>query len=216
MCHTPWINFTLQGQNMDKNIVLLISLSFINSTGFSQELPDFCKTGEFICHEVSPDYVIAYPRNNQLINQQNEIKTSHSYQNVEQQFSNDKDLIDIDLSSLTWSAYDMNGALVRTGRVSGGKEFCADTGRNCETIIGTFTVYRKGGEDCKSTIYPVGRGGAPMPYCMFFHGGYALHGSYSVPNYNASHGCVRMTPEDAQWLNEDFVIEGTTKVRTHY
>ncbi|HRE32879.1 MAG TPA: L,D-transpeptidase, partial [Candidatus Berkiella sp.] len=64
--------------------------------------------------------------------------------------------------------------------------------------------------------YPVGKGGAPMPYCMFFHGGYALHGSNSVPSYNASHGCVRMAPEDAQWLNEDFVQEGVTQVVIHY
>ena len=205
---------------MDKNIALMISLSLVSTTVFSHELPDFCKTGEFICHEVSPDYVIAYPRNSQdtSANQQKERKTSNeaSYQNVDQQFSNDKDLIDIDLSNLTWHAYDVNGALVRSGRVSGGKEFCKDIGKNCETVLGTFTISRKGDENCKSTIYPVGRGGAPMPYCMFFHGGYALHGSNSVPNYNASHGCVRMTPEDAQWLNENFVLEGATKVRTHY
>ena len=55
-----------------------------------------------------------------------------------------------------------------------------------------------------------------MPYCMFFHGGYALHGSNFVPDYNASHGCVRMSPDDAQWLNEDFVQEGLTKVHVHY
>ena len=27
----------------------------------------------------------------------------------------------------------------------------------------------------------------------YFHGGYALHGSTSVPTYAASHGCVRLT-----------------------
>lgn len=127
-----------------------------------------------------------------------------------------KDLIDVDLSNLTWTAFDANGEMIRSGRVSGGKEYCPDIRKNCETITGTFTIYRMGGEDCKSTLYPVGKGGAPMPYCMFFHGGYALHGSYSVPDYNASHGCVRMSPEDARWLNEEFVQEGVTKVRTHY
>ena len=44
-----------------------------------------------------------------------------------------------------------------------------------------------------------------MPYCMFFHTGFALHGSYEVPGYNASHGCVRLYKEDAKWLNEEFV-----------
>ena len=29
----------------------------------------------------------------------------------------------------------------------------------------------------------------------YFHGGYAIHGSNSVPNYPASHGCVRVTIE---------------------
>ena len=40
---------------------------------------------------------------------------------------------------------------------------------------------------------------------MFFHGGFALHGSYEVPGYHASHGCVRMFVNDAKWLNEEFV-----------
>ncbi|MCS5712227.1 L,D-transpeptidase [Candidatus Berkiella aquae] len=130
--------------------------------------------------------------------------------------TNLSDTIEVDLKKLTWVAYDGTGELIRSGRVSGGKDYCPDIGRECKTVTGTFTIFRKGGEDCKSTIYPVGRGGAPMPYCMFFHGGYALHGSNAVPNYNASHGCVRMAPEDAQWLNEDFVQEGLTQVVVHY
>jgi lipoprotein-anchoring transpeptidase ErfK/SrfK len=33
-----------------------------------------------------------------------------------------------------------------------------------------------------------------MPYASYFYGGYALHGypDYEVPNYPASHGCVRI------------------------
>ena len=58
---------------------------------------------------------------------------------------------------------------------------------------------------CKSDVYPVGRGGAPMPYCMYFHKGFALHGSDDIPGYRASHGCVRMFTRDAKWLNEEFV-----------
>lgn len=184
---------------------------------FCDELPDFCKTGEFTCHQAGPNYVIAYPVDKSQTTDHKEIKASHHHRNsVEGYVNNPKDTIDVDLSNLSWSAYDNQGELIRSGRVSGGKEFCPDIGRQCETITGTFTIYRKGDEHCKSTIYPIGRGGAPMPYCMFFHGGYALHGSYSVPNYNASHGCVRMSPDDAQWLNEEFVIEGVTKVITHY
>jgi lipoprotein-anchoring transpeptidase ErfK/SrfK len=32
-----------------------------------------------------------------------------------------------------------------------------------------------------------------------------MHGSYTVPGYRASHGCVRMFNEDAQWLNKEFI-----------
>ncbi len=52
-----------------------------------------------------------------------------------------------------------------------------------------------------------------MPYCMHFSGGYALHGSPTVPGYNASHGCVRLFTEDAKWLNQHFVDIGSTVIR---
>ena len=125
-------------------------------------------------------------------------------------------LIKIDLGNLTWRAFDYSGNLVKQGRVSGGKNYCPDIGRSCRTVTGTYTIYSKRGPGCKSSKYPVGRGGAPMPYCMFFHRGYALHGSYQVPNFNASHGCVRMHPDDARWLNQNFVNVGRTKVNVTY
>lgn len=125
-------------------------------------------------------------------------------------------MIKVDLGRQTWTAYDSGGNFVRSGHVSGGKNYCPDIRRRCRTVTGTFTIYSKRGASCKSTRFPVGRGGAPMPYCMFFHGGYALHGSYSVPNYNASHGCVRMFPEDARWLNQNFVVTGSTRVSVRY
>ena len=50
-----------------------------------------------------------------------------------------------------------------------------------------------------------------MPFCMYFHGGYALHGSSEVPGYNASHGCVRMFTQDAEWLNKKFISIGGNK-----
>ena len=46
-----------------------------------------------------------------------------------------------------------------------------------------------------------------MPYCMFFHEGYALHGG-TLPGHHASHGCLRLYTEDAEWLNEMFVTAG--------
>ena len=34
----------------------------------------------------------------------------------------------------------------------------------------------------------------------YFYGGYAIHGSYSVPAYPASHGCVRVAVSTMDWL----------------
>jgi len=49
------------------------------------------------------------------------------------------------------------------------------------------------------------------PLCLIacISWGFALHGSYEVPGYNASHGCVRIFVDDAEWLNEDFTDIGT-------
>jgi lipoprotein-anchoring transpeptidase ErfK/SrfK len=202
---------------MKKNIALMIVILFITSASLSNEMPDLCRSGAFTCHQISPNSVVAYPVQNPQSYQQKKVSLTNDIDDsIDKGLHNGKDVIEVDLSNLTWQAYDNNGELIRSGRVSGGKDYCPDIGRECETITGTFTIYRKGGENCKSTIFPVGRGGAPMPYCMFFHGGYALHGSNSVPDYNASHGCVRMSPDDAQWLNEDFVQEGVTQVYAHY
>lgn len=35
----------------------------------------------------------------------------------------------------------------------------------------------------------------------YFYGGYAVHGSLSVPPYPASHGCIRVSIADAEWLD---------------
>jgi len=120
-------------------------------------------------------------------------------------------IILVSISDLAWGAYDEGGTLLRWGPISSGQDYCSDIGRGCRTGTGKFRIYQKEGFGCVSTKFPVGRGGAPMPYCMFFHGGYALHGSYEVPGYNASHGCIRLFVNDAKWLNQEFV--GNEKVR---
>jgi len=37
---------------------------------------------------------------------------------------------------------------------------------------------------------------SPMPHSIFFHGGYAIHGSYEIHRLGgpASHGCIRLHP----------------------
>jgi hypothetical protein len=117
--------------------------------------------------------------------------------------------------SHSWKAVS-NGRVIRSGRASGGMGYCPDIGRSCRTPTGTYFVHSKGGPDCVSSRYPVGGGGAKMPYCMFFSQYYAIHGSYDVPNRNASHGCIRVTPGDALWLTRNFVKVGTKVIITSY
>lgn len=112
----------------------------------------------------------------------------------------------IDQEKLAWGAYDEQGNLVRWGPISSGSDKCSDNSSpTCRTMAGIFRVFSKENEKCKSDIFPVGKGGAKMPYCMYFHKGIALHGSDDIPGYRASHGCIRMFVEDAKWLNHEFV-----------
>lgn len=119
-------------------------------------------------------------------------------------------------NTLSWKAINEQGEVVRTGRGSGGRKYCPDTHRGCKTPSGEYRVWSKGGPGCRSSRYPVGRGGAPMPYCMYFSKNYAIHGSYEVPNYNASHGCVRLIPSDAGWLSKNFIKIGTKVIIKPY
>lgn len=118
----------------------------------------------------------------------------------------------IDVSDLAFGAYDADGSLQNWGPVSTGRSYCSDLGRGCNTPRGNFAIYTKQGAGCKSTKFPIGKGGAPMPYCMFFKGGFAMHGSPTVPGYNDSHGCVRMFTDDAKWINTEFANGSKVKV----
>jgi lipoprotein-anchoring transpeptidase ErfK/SrfK len=119
-------------------------------------------------------------------------------------------------NTLTWKAINAQGKVVRTGKGSGGRRYCPDIHRGCKTPTGVYRVWSKGGAGCVSSRYPVGRGGAPMPYCMYFSKNYAIHGSYEVPHYNASHGCVRLIPSDAKWLSNNFIQIGTKVIINAY
>lgn len=116
----------------------------------------------------------------------------------------------------SWSAINQHGKVIRAGRASGGRNYCPDIHRSCRTPTGTYTIVSKGGPECRSSRYPVGRGGAEMPYCMFFSHYYAIHGSYDVPPYNASHGCIRVFPSEARWLNHNFMKIGTRVIVKPY
>ena len=51
---------------------------------------------------------------------------------------------------------------------------------------------------------------SPMPHSIFFHGGYAIHGTYDVGALGrpASHGCVRVSPANAATLYQLVHAEG--------
>jgi len=117
-----------------------------------------------------------------------------------------------------WGAYDESGNLVRGGIATGGADFCADENKPCRTDVGTFRIYRIGGVDCVSKSYPVGEGGALMPYCMFFNGGEALHGSPDqiMVDANISHGCIHMRIPAAAWLHSQFASIGTKVIILPY
>lgn len=116
-----------------------------------------------------------------------------------------------------WYAYNSWGLLINSGTASGGAHYCKDVGRSCRTPVGTFRVYRKGNKWCRSSKYPLGGGGAPMPYCVHFYRGYAIHGSHDVPrNRHASHGCIRVKHHAARWLNKHFLTKGTKVIVKPY
>ncbi len=213
-------------------IILLIFIGFSSTGKASRYTENLCSKTEYECIEIeegqswsslwpNPEDVqkikrlnrtgnrlrkgmkIAVPKN---LNSVSKLDLAPLSQKIDS--SGSKKII-VDLKQLAWGAYDSNGELLNWGPVSAGKGWCPDIQMKCRTPTGEFTIERKGGASCKSGKFPIPDGGAPTPYCMFFKGGYALHGSYDVPGYHASHGCVRLLVEDAKWLNQQFVEIGT-------
>lgn len=73
-------------------------------------------------------------------------------------------------------------------------------GQGFDTPSGNYHIFRMEKEH-----FSVEWDNAPMPYSMFFTGiGHAIHGSYHVKalGTRASHGCVRLAPENAAVLWE--------------
>lgn len=119
-------------------------------------------------------------------------------------------LIVVDPNAHIYGAYSAKGVLVRWGIATAGSDRCRDTGERCHTSKGGFRIYSLGNANCYSRKY----NDAPMPYCMYFNGGEALHGSNEVEFENISHGCVRVHIEDAKWLRYHFVE--APNINNHY
>ena len=55
-----------------------------------------------------------------------------------------------------------------------------------------------------------------MPYCVFFNKNQGLHGSQYVMEGNQSHGCVRLSVDDAEWVRFNFANIGTKVIVRPY
>jgi lipoprotein-anchoring transpeptidase ErfK/SrfK len=57
--------------------------------------------------------------------------------------------------------------------------------------------------------------GAPMPNAVFFHNGYAIHGTYETRRLGqqASHGCIRLHPRAAAALYDLVEDHGSSNTR---
>ena len=108
----------------------------------------------------------------------------------------------VDISQQRMNVY-VNGSRRYSWRVSTGR------GRY-RTPVGSFrpTVLRK---MHYSSIY----NNAPMPYSVFFYGGYAVHGTNQTKYLGrpASHGCVRLHPSNAARLYSLVKRYGRSKSR---
>ena len=119
-----------------------------------------------------------------------------------QYIQNDSEkVILVDPKEHFWGAYNARGKLIRWGIATAGADQCTGNDASCRTKIGEFRIYSLGGANCISNKYD----GAAMPYCMYFNGGQALHGSSDIQFDNISHGCVRLHIDDARWLRYRFV-----------
>ena len=77
-------------------------------------------------------------------------------------------------------------------------QFTVSTGRpGYGTPSGTFHPQRMEASWFSKEYY-----NSPMPHSIFFHGGFAIHGSYEINRLGgpASHGCIRLHPDNAATL----------------
>ncbi|MEF2071235.1 L,D-transpeptidase [Consotaella aegiceratis] len=95
----------------------------------------------------------------------------------------------IDLSQQRMQVY-QDGKLAYTWSVSTARS-------GYRTPVGTYKPYRMH-KMWYSRKYHM----SPMPYSIFFLGGYAIHGTDAIRNlgHPASHGCIRLHPDNARKL----------------
>lgn len=92
----------------------------------------------------------------------------------------------IDLSEQRMRVY-VNGRIAHTWQISSGR------GR-FRTPTGNYNPYRM-----HRMWYSQRYNNAPMPFSVFYHRGYAIHGTDQISRLGqvASHGCIRLHPNNA-------------------
>lgn len=113
-----------------------------------------------------------------------------------------KILAHIDISQQRLHLY-VNGAKRSSWPVSTAR-------RGYRTPTGTYRPYWLH-RNHYSTIYR----GSPMPWSVFFRGGYAIHGTNEIKRLGtpASHGCIRLHPSNAAVLFKLIAAHGMRNTR---
>ncbi|HVG52496.1 MAG TPA: L,D-transpeptidase [Xanthobacteraceae bacterium] len=111
-------------------------------------------------------------------------------------------VINIDKSSQRMTV-ERNGATQHVFAVSTGR-------RPYGTPNGTFRPQRLERKWFSRKYY-----NSPMPYSIFFYGGYAIHGTNAIRQLGgpASHGCIRLAPGNAATLFAMVRREGMANTR---
>ena len=113
--------------------------------------------------------------------------------------------IDVDLTNQMVYAYE-GDTIVNSFVVSTGTSMTP-------TVTGRYKIWIK---LKKTSMSGPGYYLPDVPYVMYFHKGYGLHGTYWHSNFGTpmSHGCVNLSIPDAEWLY-NWAFEGTV-VNVHY
>ncbi|MCO5187521.1 MAG: L,D-transpeptidase family protein [Anaerolineae bacterium] len=117
--------------------------------------------------------------------------------------------VDVDLTNQTLIAYENNIPVFSTYISSGMYQY--------PTVTGQFRIYyRLPEQDMNGYLLGYDYYVEDVPYVQYFYEDYALHGAYWHNNFGIpmSHGCVNLSPIDAQWLY-NFTDVGTL-VNVHY
>ncbi len=105
--------------------------------------------------------------------------------------------VEVDVGRQVLFLYEGNNLAEIVAVSTGSEERYCENGSCGDAVTprGDFKIYRQG---FGWEYGPLG--GLYNP--GYFTGGYAIHGSKSVPNYPASHGCVRIPMSVAEWFHE--------------